>query len=118
MQAIQWYKMHPQRAIIHEVTGLNVVRCWRSKNSMADFSTTTAPILEPIAAECWAQRQLHCDIMDVSVASKLMKSLTLVGVVFIETLEIAELDGIYLHNHCSDPGTDGGRLLGSTPATY
>jgi len=38
-------------------------------------------------------------------------------VVFIATLAISELDGRFLHNHCSDPESDGGRLLGWTPAT-
>jgi len=32
-------------------------------------------------------------------------------------LAISELDGRFLHNHCSDPGSDCGRLLSSTPAT-
>jgi len=93
------------------------VGCWRSKNSMADSSTTTAPILDLIAGECWARHQLRSDIKDVSVASKLMKSLTLVRVVFIDTLVIPGLDGRFLHNHCFDPGSDCGRLSGSTPAT-
>jgi len=93
------------------------VGCWRSKNSMADPSTTTAPILDLIAGECWARRQLRSDIKDVSVASKHMKSLTLVRVVFINTLAIPGLNGRFLHNHCSDPGSDCGRLLGSMPAT-
>jgi len=116
MPAIQRYKIHPQRDIIHEVTGLNGVGCWRSQNSIADSSTTTAPILNLIAGECWARRQLRSGIKDVSVASKLRKSLTFVRVVFIDTLAITELDGRFLHNHCSDPGSDCGRLLGSTPA--
>jgi len=30
---------------------------------------------------------------------------------------IPELDDRFLHNHCSDPGSDCGGLLGSTPAT-
>ena len=60
---------------------------------MADSSTTTAPILDLIAGECWARRQLHRGIKDVSVASKLRKSLTLVRVVFIDTLAIPDLDG-------------------------
>jgi len=51
------------------------------------------------------------------VASKLRKSLTFVRVVFIDTLAIQELDGRFLHNHCSDPESDCGRSLGSTPAT-
>jgi len=54
--AIQRYKIHSLRAIIHEVTGLNGV------------------------------------------------------------LVIPESDARFLHNYCSDPGSDCGRLLGSTPA--
>jgi len=84
---------------------------------MADSSTTTAPILDPIAGDCWAQRWLRNGIKDVSVASRPRKSLTLVRVVFIGTLAIPELDGRLLHDHTSDPGSDCGRLLGSTPAT-
>ena len=38
-------------------------------------------------------------------------------VVFIDTVAIPEPNGRFLHNHCSDPGSDCGRLLGSTPAT-
>jgi len=117
MPAIQRYKIHPQRDIIHQVTGLNGVRCRRSQNSMADSSTTTAPILDLIAGDSWAQRQLRNGIKDVSVASKPRKSLTLVRVVFIGTLAIPALDGRFLHNHYSDPESDCGRLLGSTPAT-
>ena len=51
------------------------------------------------------------------MASKLMKSLTFVRVVFIGTLAIPELDSESLHNRLSDPGSDCGRLLGLTPAT-
>ena len=51
------------------------------------------------------------------MASRLRKSLNLVRVVFIHTLAISELDGRFLHNHCSDPESDCRRLLGSTPAT-
>jgi len=83
---------------------------------MADSSTTTAPILNPIAGDRWAQRQLRSGIKDVSVASELRKSLTLVRVVFIDTLALPELDVRFLHNHCSDPESDCGRSLGSTPA--
>jgi len=46
-----------------------------------------------------------------------MKSLTLVRVVFIDTLAIPGLYGRFLHNHCSESGPDCGRLLGLTPAT-
>jgi len=84
---------------------------------MADCSTTTTPILDLIAGDCWARRQLRSGIKDVSVASKLRKSLTLVRVVFIDTLAIPDLDSGFLHNHCSDPESHCGRLLGSTPAT-
>jgi len=112
MPAIQRYKIHPQRDIIHEVTGLNRVGCWRSQNSMADSFTTTAPILDPIAGDCWARRQLHSGIKNVFVTSKLRMSLTLIRVVFIDTLAISELDGRSLHNHSSDPESDCGRLLG------
>jgi len=84
---------------------------------MADYSTTTAPILDLIAGDCWARRQLRSDIKDVSVASKLRKWLTLVSVIFIDILAIPELDGRLLPNHSSDPESDCGRLLGSTPAT-
>jgi len=84
---------------------------------MADSTTTASPILDLIAGDCWVRRQLRRGIKDISVASKLMKSLTLVGVVFIGTLAIPELDGRSLHNQCSDPGSDCRRSLGSTPAT-
>ena len=56
MPAIQRYKIHPQRDIIHEVRGLNGVGSWRSQNSITDSSTTTAPILNLIAGDCWARR--------------------------------------------------------------
>jgi len=81
------------------------------------FLHNTSPILDLIAGDCWAQRQLRSGIKDISVASKLMKSLTLVGVVFIGTLAIPELDGRFLHDHCSNPESDCRRLLGSMPAT-
>jgi len=90
---------------------------WRSQSSMADPSTTTAPILNLIAGGCWARCQLHSGIKNVSVASKPRKSLTLMRVVFMDTHVISELDGRFLHNHSSDPESDCGRLLGWTPAT-
>ena len=86
---------------------------------MADSSITTALILNLIAGDGWARCQLRSGIKDVSVASELRKWLTLVRVVFIDTtLAISELDGRFLHNHRSDPESDCGRLLGSTPATW
>jgi len=90
---------------------------WRSQNSMTDSSTTTAPILDLIAGDCWARRQLRRGIKDVSVASELRKSLTLVRVVFIDTLALTELDVRFPHDHWADSGSDCGRLLGSTPAS-
>jgi len=47
---------------------------------MTDSSRTTAPILDLSAGDPWAGGQLRSGIKDVSVASKPMKSLTLVGV--------------------------------------
>ena len=93
------------------------MECWRSQNSMTDSSSTTAPIMDLIAGDCWARRQLHSGIKGVSVASELRKSLTLVRVVFIETLAHPELDVRFLHDHWADSGSDCGRLLGSTPAS-
>jgi len=83
---------------------------------MADSSTTTAPILDLIAGGGWARHQLGSAIKDISVASEPMKSLTIMGVVFIgSTLALPELDGRFLHDHWADSGSDCGRLLASTP---
>jgi len=84
---------------------------------MSDSSTTARLILDLIAGECWAQRQLCSGIKDVSVASKPMKSLTLVGVVFIGTLAFPDLDGRFLHDRWTNPESDCGRLSGTMPAT-
>jgi len=84
---------------------------------MADSSITTAPILNLIAGGRWARCQLRSGIKDVSVASELRQSLTLVRVVFIDTLALPELDVRFLHNQWADSGSDCGRLLGSTPAS-
>jgi len=43
---------------------------------MADSSTTTSPILNLIAGDRWARRQLRNGIRYVPVASKLRKSLS------------------------------------------
>ena len=86
------------------------------QRSIADSSTTASPILDPIAADCWARCQPHSRIKDLPVASRLRKSLTLARVVFIDTLVIPELDGGFLHNRWADPRLDCGRLLVSTPA--
>ena len=84
---------------------------------MADSSTTASPILDLIAGDCGAGRQLRSGIKDISVASELMKSLTLVGVVFIGTLALPELNVRFLHDHWANPGSDCGRLLGWRSAT-
>jgi len=117
MPALQRYKIHHQRDIIHEVTGLNMVECWRSQISRADPSTTRAPILDLIEGGCWGRRQLWNRIKEVSMALILTRLLTLVRVVFIERLAIAELDSRLLRNPCSGLGSDCRGLLGSTPAT-
>ena len=78
---------------------------------------TTAPILDPIAGGCWARCRLRSGIMDTSVASRLMKSLTLVRIAFIDTLAIPELDGRFLHDRWANSVSDCGRLLGSMPAS-
>ena len=51
------------------------------------------------------------------MAAKLRKSLTLVSVVFIDTLAVPELDVRFLHNPLADSGSDCGRSLGSMPAS-
>jgi len=81
---------------------------------MADSSITAGPILDLIAEDCWARRQLPGGIRYVSVASELMNPLTLLRVVF---LKIPELHGRFLHNPWADSGSDCGGLLGSMPAT-
>jgi len=48
-------------------------------NSMADSSTTAAPILILSPGRRWARRQLHAGIGSVPVASILMKSLSTLG---------------------------------------
>jgi len=84
---------------------------------MSDSSTTARPILDLIAGDCWARRRLRSGIKDVSVASKLMKSLALVGVGFIGILALPELDVRFLHDRWADSGSDCGRLLGSMLAS-
>jgi len=83
---------------------------------MADSSTAAGPILDLIAGGCWARCQLRSGIKDVSVASELRKSLTLVRVVFIDTLVLPELDVRFIHDHWADSESDCGRLLASIPA--
>jgi len=70
--------------------------------SMADPSTTTAPMLNLIAGGCWARRQLPRGIRDVSVTSRPKRSLTLGEVVFKGTLAIPELDGGSLYSYAAN----------------
>jgi len=84
---------------------------------MGHSSTTIRPIRDSILGDCWVQHWRRNGTKDVSVASKPRNSLHLVRVAFIGTLAIPELDGRSLHNHSSDPESDCGRLLSSTPAT-
>jgi len=81
------------------------------------FTTARQSIVNPTPGCSWARCQLSSSIKGVSVRLKLWKSLTLLRVVFIYTMAIPELDCRFLHNHCSDPDSDCGRSLGSTPAT-
>jgi len=74
------------------------MECWQSQNSMTESSTTMPAILDLIMADRWAQRQLHSGIKDVSVASELMKSLTIIVIVFIGPLALPELNIRFLHN--------------------
>ena len=67
---------------------------------MADSSTTTVPILDPIAGDRWARRQVRNGICYVPVASKPMKSLSSVqGVsgiklaIFYSMADISTADG-------------------------
>jgi len=81
---------------------------------MADYSTTTALILDLMVGDCWARRQLRNGIRYFPVASKLRKSLSSVqGVLGITGDNL--LDGRLLHNHGTDFDSVCGRLLGLTP---
>ena len=78
---------------------------------------TAQPILDLIAGDCWARCQLHSGIKDVSVASKPLISLTIMGVVLIGLLGLPELDVRLLNDRWADSGPDCGRLLGTKPAS-
>ena len=84
---------------------------------MADSSTAARPIRGLIAGGWSARCQLRSGIKDVSVASKPMKSPTMVRVVYIGTLAISEFDGRSLHNRLTDSQSDCGGLLVLMPAT-
>ena len=62
---------------------------------MADSSTATGPILDPIAEGCWARRQLRNGIGYVPVASKLIKSLSSVqrvsGIKWVISYSMADI---------------------------
>ena len=103
-----------RHTLLSMITTLNI----HTPGPQLQHSTTaTQSILNLTHGGSWARRQLRSGIKDVSVASKLRNLLTLLRVIFIDCLAIPELDGRFLHDRCSDPGSDYGRLLGSTPAT-
>jgi len=79
--ATRWYRVRLWRTSIHGVrppcdSGLLSLLIL---NSMADSSTTAAPILNPSPGRRWARRQLHAGIGYVSGASIPMKSLSTLG---------------------------------------
>jgi len=84
---------------------------------MSDSSMAAEPTPDLIAGDCRARRQLRRGIQDVSVAFKPMQSLTIMVVVFIDTLAPPGLDVRFLHNRCADSGSDCRGLLGMTPAS-
>jgi len=84
---------------------------------MANSSTNITPIVNLIAGDCWSQYQLCSGIKNLSLVLKLRKWLTHVRAVFIYTLAISVPDSEPLYNPCSDPQSNCGRRLRSTPAT-
>ena len=65
--ASQRYKVRLCRIRAQEIahpceSGLYNIGTWRSQNSMAVSSTTAGPILDLIARDCWARRQLRAGI--------------------------------------------------------
>jgi len=50
-QASQWYRVLLRETLSHEVTVLNGILA--IQNSIADSSTTSLPILDLIAGDCW-----------------------------------------------------------------
>ena len=86
---------------------------------MTDSTTTTAPgpILDQIAGDYWSWRQLDSGIKDLSIASGLIKSLTIMGVVFLSALVLPQLEVRFLHVSEADSGSDCGRLLALRPAS-
>jgi len=126
--ATRWYRLRLWRINTHEIDiyseggpGKAKRGCWQSQNSMADSSTTALPILDLSLGRRWARRQPHAGIRYVSGASILMKSLSTLGGGSWEgkegMLAIPGLNGRFLHNHLTDPGSEGTGLLGSTLAT-
>ena len=110
------YMIHPFVIIIHEVTVLNGVLAIPELDDRFLYNHSSDPRsnCERLLGSTPATQRY---IKDISVASKPRKSVTLVRVVFIDTLVIHELDDRFLYNHCSDPRSNCERLLGSTPAT-
>ena len=85
---------------------------------MSDCSTPTGPTLDLITGHCWAQSELPGRLMDISVISKHMESLTLVRMIFtLAAPVIPDPNGRLLHNSFAEPRSDRGRLEGSMPAS-
>jgi len=84
---------------------------------MADPYTAARPSLDLIAGGCGARPQLRSGIKDISVASRLRISLTLVGVLLIGTLVLQDLNVRFLHNRRANPGSETGGLWCSTAAS-
>jgi len=85
--------------------------------STADYSTTPGQDVMLFVGGCWARCVLRNCIRDVPVTSKLRNPLTLVSIVFRGTMAIPELNGRFRHNALTNPESDGGRWLGSMPAS-
>jgi len=115
MAASQRYKIHSLRAIIHEVTGRNGVLAIPEPddrflhNYCPDPGSDCGGLLGSTPATQRYKGRLCC--------IKLMKSLTLVGIVFIDTPALSELDARFLHNHAAESGSNCGTLLGPMPAS-
>jgi len=85
---------------------------------MSDCSTPTGPTLDLITGDCWAQCQLPGHLIDISVVSKHMESLSLVRMIFtLATPVIPDPNGRFLHNSFAEHRSDQERLEGSMPAS-
>ena len=86
--------------------------CWRSQNSMADSSTTAAPILNLSLGRPWAGCQPLDGIRYVTVASILMEIAPLLTVVFRNPNSHAIL------NSMPDPSTTSQPIFNPLPGRH